>query len=210
MSEQEKQLPLNEDRDAARWAREFNEVLVAKGEQPIDPGLLISWFANAMMCGEDTYRWRQEKSARSATDALEVTCGSMHESNGNVTWAVFLRRPGDGLMDSHQVYADEIEGRAKYEAAKLRHFLGQGPEPDILDFDTSPRTETESQRAEAEPTADARDAARYRHLREYDDFAYWLLDELQKCGYNDLALWQEHLDEGVDAHMGSLSGPSKP
>lgn len=58
--------PLNCDRDAARWAREFNEVLAAKGEQPLDPAWLISWFANAMMCGEDAYRWRKEAEARAA------------------------------------------------------------------------------------------------------------------------------------------------
>jgi len=63
---------LNEDRDPRRWAREFNEVIgkVSNGgHEPINEGLLIAWFANAMMCGEDTYRWRQEaaQSTRSAT-----------------------------------------------------------------------------------------------------------------------------------------------
>lgn len=45
---------------------------------------------------------------------------------------------------------------------------------------------------------DARDAARYRHLREQDDFAYWLLEELQRCGYHELSMWQDHLDQAID------------
>src|SRR5262245_20145180 len=55
------QLPLNCDRDPARWAREFNEALTKlyPWAHLCDEGWLIGWFANAMMCGEDTYRWRQ-------------------------------------------------------------------------------------------------------------------------------------------------------
>lgn len=57
--------PLNEDRDAQRWAREFIQLFEGHvvGGPKVDEGLLISWIANAMMCGEDTYRWRQEKSS---------------------------------------------------------------------------------------------------------------------------------------------------
>lgn len=43
-----------------------------------------------------------------------------------------------------------------------------------------------------------KDAARYRHLREHDDFAYWLLEELQRESYIELALWQRDLDESID------------
>lgn len=39
--------------DARVWADEFNKVLVSHGEQPIDPGFLIGWFANAIMAGYD-------------------------------------------------------------------------------------------------------------------------------------------------------------
>lgn len=53
--------PLNCDRDAMRWSNAFNDILVSKGHQPFDPDWMMSWFANAMMCGEDTYRWKYEK-----------------------------------------------------------------------------------------------------------------------------------------------------
>lgn len=68
---------------------------------------------------------------------IEVSVGRMTESNGRVTWMVMLHRQGaQTLLNGHQVYSSHIEGRAQYEAAALRHFLGQGPEPDILDYDT--------------------------------------------------------------------------
>ncbi len=44
---------LHNTMDASIWADEFNRVLVEKGEQPFDPGWLIGWFANAIMCGYD-------------------------------------------------------------------------------------------------------------------------------------------------------------
>jgi hypothetical protein len=68
--------PLNEDRDAARWAREF--IASARGNRfdPLEEGWLISWFANAMMCGEDTYRWRKEAESRSS---IREPVGWMYE-----------------------------------------------------------------------------------------------------------------------------------
>ena len=39
--------------DSRDWAKEFNDVLVSHGEQPIDVDLLIGWFANALMRGYD-------------------------------------------------------------------------------------------------------------------------------------------------------------
>ena len=39
--------------DARVWAKEFNRILVSKGNQPYDEGWIISWFANAIMAGMD-------------------------------------------------------------------------------------------------------------------------------------------------------------
>lgn len=56
-----KQKPLNEDVDAQRWAREFMEVW---NKNPVmDEGWMLSWFANAIMCGMDVQRWKMEKEA---------------------------------------------------------------------------------------------------------------------------------------------------
>jgi len=44
---------LHQDMDARRWASEFNAVLASNNQQQIDEGWLISWFANAIMCGYD-------------------------------------------------------------------------------------------------------------------------------------------------------------
>lgn len=69
--------------------------------------------------------------------ALYVHCGSMHESNGRVTWLVTLSKdPNPKPWDCHEIYSSASEGRARYEEARLKHFLGQGPAADILAFDT--------------------------------------------------------------------------
>lgn len=39
--------------DARDWEEAFNMMLVKKGHQPFDPGLLATWFANALMRGYD-------------------------------------------------------------------------------------------------------------------------------------------------------------
>lgn len=69
--------------------------------------------------------------------SLSVKVCEMCESNGRVTWVVYLAKsPTAYPWDCHQVYSDTIEGRARYKAAALSHFLGLGPQPDILAFDT--------------------------------------------------------------------------
>lgn len=60
-NDESKHTPLNCDRNAERWAKEFNEVIAKMGAQPFDHSFLIGWFANAMMCGEDTCRWKHER-----------------------------------------------------------------------------------------------------------------------------------------------------
>lgn len=67
---------------------------------------------------------------------VEVRVGCMTESNGRETWIVQLYQPADSPIDALQVYASNVKGRAEYEAARFRHFFGQGPEPDLLAYDT--------------------------------------------------------------------------
>lgn len=68
---------------------------------------------------------------------LEVHVGCMTENGGRKTWIVHLCRLGsEPLFCGYQIYSSPSEGRARYEAASLKHFLGQGPFPDILAFDT--------------------------------------------------------------------------
>lgn len=52
--------PLNTDMDAERWAAEFMEKFGDKKEQ-IDHGLMLAWFANAIMCGYDNAHWEIEE-----------------------------------------------------------------------------------------------------------------------------------------------------
>lgn len=39
--------------DARDWVEGLNLVLANHGEQPVDPDLLLGWFANAIMFGYD-------------------------------------------------------------------------------------------------------------------------------------------------------------
>ena len=72
---------------------------------------------------------------------IRVSVGCMSESNGRETWFVTLHHEGDDTkFGGLQIYSDAIEGRARYEAERLKHFFGQAPEPDILAFDTSAPT----------------------------------------------------------------------
>lgn len=83
---------------------------------------------------EEFFR-RVAKPLSAIEQKLHVKLGEMGESNGRVTWIVHLAKSEDEApWDSYQVYSDAIKGRAEYEAARLKHFLGQGPEPDIGAF----------------------------------------------------------------------------
>lgn len=68
---------------------------------------------------------------------LRVELISLEESNGRITHVVYLaKEENEHPWDWYQVYSDSIRGRAEYEADKLKHFLGQGPYPNILDYET--------------------------------------------------------------------------
>lgn len=84
--------PLNCDRDPVRWAQEFNIVIRDKGHVLIDQGLLIAWFANAMMCGEDTYRWRKEaeRSAIPPPTQAMIDAGTLAIEQGRGAKSVWL------------------------------------------------------------------------------------------------------------------------
>lgn len=77
---------------------------------------------------------------------IEVWFGSMPESNGRENWTVTLRRkdrPKNAdkidlhrLMSGITVYRSEYKDRARYEADRLRHLLGEiDIAPNILDYD---------------------------------------------------------------------------
>ena len=73
-------------------------------------------------------------------EGMSVKLSKMEESNGKVTWSVFLAKSGDEMpWDWYQVYSDSIKGRAEYEADSLKHFLGLGLQPDITAYDPDPQ-----------------------------------------------------------------------
>ena len=67
----------------------------------------------------------------------EIKLTEMKESNGRVTWTVYIALQGQSMpWDWLPIYSDSIKGRAEYEASRAKYFFGLGPEPDILAFDT--------------------------------------------------------------------------
>jgi hypothetical protein len=88
----DKSLPLNEDMDAARWAREFIEAnrYCYVGAERLDEGAMIGWFANAIMCGHDVGR-------RKLRD--ELTASPSHEPATDEAQALLDR--------AYQFVADE-------------------------------------------------------------------------------------------------------
>ena len=83
-------LPLNEDMNARRWAQDFIERWkgYTVGDSTVDEGLMIAWFANAIMCGFDNgYR----KSATSEIDPKESAApqdGAHEKQHGDTAPAV--------------------------------------------------------------------------------------------------------------------------
>jgi hypothetical protein len=69
----DKSLPLNEDMDAARWAREFIEAnrYCYVGAERLDEGAMIGWFANAIMCGHDVGRRKLRDELTASPSAIE-------------------------------------------------------------------------------------------------------------------------------------------
>lgn len=57
-------LNLNDNMDAKAWAQEFMRIwdghVIGKGDT-VDEGLMLAWFANAIMCGFDEASRRKQK-----------------------------------------------------------------------------------------------------------------------------------------------------
>jgi hypothetical protein len=68
---------------------------------------------------------------------LAVWYGSLPETNGKENWTVMLHRKGESALEGITQYMSEYPGRAKYEADRLRHLIGEIDwSPDILAYDT--------------------------------------------------------------------------
>lgn len=141
--------PLNCDRDAARWAREFNDRLATIYKlPPLDEGWLLSWFANAMMCGEDTYRWRLEAGTsrseiapnaalRKAVSDIEDRIAA-HQLNAPEVFTQMRNlitygtsHPEARLSATRESFAEpSIVASAEREAQRIEKALGQGDDKD--------------------------------------------------------------------------------
>ena len=140
MSESRSQ-PLNCDRNAARWADEFNDVLAKQYNLRVDEGMLIGWFANAMMCGEDTYRWRREKEAQS-----EPPCATCNDDPDVCATVPGLRHCEAATRETPSEI-EERKLRRAYDAA-VAFIESHVADPDLTDEMT--RKHAEYQEAKAD------------------------------------------------------------
>lgn len=65
--------------DAQIWAREFMRSFGHRKEE-IDEGLMLAWFANAIMRGIDEQRWRMEKTYSAEIAKLEAENARLREA----------------------------------------------------------------------------------------------------------------------------------
>lgn len=68
-------------------------------------------------------------------DKPKVEVAKMTESNGRVTYFVYLLKNGDdSLLNGFQLFSSQNDYEANYYADDLKHYLGLGPEPDVLNY----------------------------------------------------------------------------
>jgi hypothetical protein len=66
MSETKSKLP--QSMNAVDWADEWLEIIAKNPTIPTDRDTMISWFANAIMCGWDHRTWRYDADYESLTN----------------------------------------------------------------------------------------------------------------------------------------------
>jgi len=151
---------------------------------------------------------------------LSVWYGSMPESNGKTNWTAILHK-GD-IAEDITIDRSEYPDRVRYEADRMRWMIGEiDKEPWILDYDADKHSGYTAPPAQTALTADARDAARYRWLRDQGNS----LETRQRdqgvvngpsC-YHDVEgirelKWGDSLDKAIDAALAaaqSASGDTK-
>lgn len=83
-----------QSRDAKKWAEAFNQTLIKNGEQPYDPGLLLGWFANAMMAMHDSIHNKEIKTLTAqlkiARDALKTIKSNRMNPDGPAWGAMMI------------------------------------------------------------------------------------------------------------------------
>ena len=115
-------LNLHSTMDAQVWAEEFNNVLVKKGEQPFDPGFLIGWFSNAIMCGYD--HAKQESRKVDVGEIEEVILRSALNVEARTSLLKLLGSMRDGKRldypDIDKMNREQVEELAKVIAERIK------------------------------------------------------------------------------------------
>lgn len=170
--------------DAKVWAKEFMDRYLGVGHDPsmkIDEDTMLGWFANAIMAGYDTAQMRAARAP--SPDAQDV-----------------LARLDDPALG--RIYG-EAGARTCHDAAALIRALRseverlQGNENDAIKWqEENARNYDRAERAEAERDAAAKDAERYRWLRDVGDENWTALCTRASKG-------SSQIDAAIDAALGA-------
>lgn len=128
--------PLNEDMDAMRWAREFCaqfKVWSDKGVESDPEGLMVAWFANAIMAGYDNAT-RKARAALAAAQPEEVAPADergwlieMRFGGGLLWWSGEFDRARDDFRGAR------LSARMVNDAGKAVRFARQEDAQRVLD-----------------------------------------------------------------------------
>lgn len=96
VNENGKLIPLVECFDAKIWAEEFMKTykFLFEQEQEIDEGLMIGWFANAIMSGHDHATRRERAATGVLLRRIAGMCGNPNAGDGCREILKFIRESG--------------------------------------------------------------------------------------------------------------------
>lgn len=99
VNENGKLIPLVECLDAKIWAEEFMKTykfLIENGQDDLDEGLMLGWFANAIMSGHDHATRRERAATGVLLRRIAGMCGNPNAGDGCREILKFIRESGYG------------------------------------------------------------------------------------------------------------------
>lgn len=123
---------INDLKRSRDWYKNRVDKLQKIQSQMRDPErtIVCDILANGMLLND-----KNRYAVKEETFKPQISVAKMTESNGNETFFVYLTTSeNESLMNGFQLFASNQDYEANYFADDLKHYLGLGPEPDILNY----------------------------------------------------------------------------
>ncbi len=152
--------------------------------------------------------------ARGGQPQLTVWYGAMPESNGKSNFtAILMRKDGqtiEGMSNGHTIDRSEYPDRVRYEADRVRYLIGELSErPFILDYDADKHSGYVPPPVAAQPDL-ARDAARYRWLRDVSEPGICAFYLSVGQAFHGVKFSKTTVDDAIDAQISALLPSAAP